>query len=516
MLVMMAALWIVLAPRTFGGQASYVLVAGASMEPTLRRGDLVVVREAQIYEVGDIVTYRHPSIGPIIHRIIDRQGDRYTFKGDNNEWIDSYQPSSSEIVGKEWIHLPGAATWLLKLRTPAGLALLSLSIALMLMMTFINTSWPSKTGGKDRGVMGRERFIRWTDNLNGAFFALGTVAFGAFLLGLFAFSRPITTQVPDDIPFEHHGQFTYHAGAPPSIYDGGKLTTGDPVFYHLVPEFDVEFQYHLISQASSNLHGTASMSVQVSDASGWNRAVELVSQTDFAGPDVVLKSTVDIERLLSLTEALQERTGTQRQVFNVDIIPEIDIEGSVDGQPFKDHFAPELGFQFDQIELYLRGADPLTSQVDPLFPSSGGFLPRFRSEPAVLPILGIDVPVETSRWIAGVGFFLGVAGMLALWLGIRGISRRDRATEIRLEFGPLLVEVEELELKPGLKQTDVRSMEDLAKLAERSGGMILHMDQGGEHTYCLQVGEICYRYILLAPVEDPTDLDGNRPAGNPG
>jgi signal peptidase I len=503
LLIVMAAAWIALAPTGFGGQASYVMVAGASMEPTLRRGDLVVVREAQTYEVGQIVTYRHPTIGPIIHRIIDHQGDRYTFKGDNNDWIDSYQPTASEIVGAAWIYLPGAANWLLKLRMPAGLALLSFATAAMLMITLSRHSNSTSTQSrKGTSLSRRKRFAIWAECLDGAFLALGAAAFASLLLGLFAFTRPTTARVPDDIPFEHHGSFSYHAGGPPGVYDAGKLITGDPVFHQLVPEIGVDFNYQFISQAAAVLEGSYSMSAVLSDASGWRRRIELVPETGFDGKEVEIGSRIDVEQLFNLTELLQERTGTQRKVFNVDIIPEIRIAGSLDGGSFEDRFSPRLSFELDELEMYLSGPSPLSGEADPLAPASSGFLPRSRSEPATLSILGLDLTVESARWIAGVGLGLGLAGLLGLWLAVRGISQGDRAAEIQIHYGSFLVEVEDVEVKPGTMQTDVRSIADLARLAERSGGIMLHIDRGDEHVYCVQLDEICYRFILLTANED--------------
>jgi len=503
----MATLWVFLAPIKFGGQASYVMVAGASMEPTLKRGDLVVVRQSQAYEIGQIATYMHPTIGPIIHRIINRQGDQFVFKGDNNDWIDSYEPAASEIVGNEWFRLPGAAGWLLKLRTPVGVALLSLSIAIMLMTTFGMKSSPAIPGRKEVPSMNWERFAAWASQFDGLFFAAGALAFAALLLGLFAFTRPVMISVPDDIPFEHHGRFEYHAGAPPSVYDGGKLVTGDPVFHQLVSTFDLDFHYQLTSSGASNVNGVSRMSVQVSDPSGWQRSIELLPDTEFAGSQVTLESTVDLGNLLELTEMLQERTGTQRQVFNVDILPVIQITGTLADKPFEDQFAPRLSFQLDELELYLRGADPLSENGDPLLPSNSGFLPDSRLEPATLSILGLDLTVATSRWIAGVGLGFALSVIIGLSLMLRGISQHDRAAEIQIQYGPLLVEVEELELRPGMKQADVRSIDDLAKLAERSGGMILHVERGDEHTYCVQVGETCYHFLLLTPTVEAAKTD---------
>src|SRR5438128_1040476 len=107
-LVLLGAAWMLLAPAQLGGRLTYVIVTGNSMEPTLHYGDLALVRAAPSYQVGDVVLYRHPEVGTVIHRIIGRDGDRFIFKGDHNSWTDSYQPSRDALIGALWIHLPAA------------------------------------------------------------------------------------------------------------------------------------------------------------------------------------------------------------------------------------------------------------------------------------------------------------------------------------------------------------------------------------------------------------------------
>ena len=55
----MVAIWVSLAPVQVGGQATYVIVAGQSMEPNLHYGDLVIVHRASRYQVGDVVVYQN-------------------------------------------------------------------------------------------------------------------------------------------------------------------------------------------------------------------------------------------------------------------------------------------------------------------------------------------------------------------------------------------------------------------------------------------------------------------------
>jgi signal peptidase len=497
-LSLMVFAWIVLAPAQFGGQSAYVMVAGASMEPTLHRGDLVVVRETQNYEVGDVVTYRHPTIGPIIHRIIDRSGERFIFKGDNNEWIDSYEPVEDELIGKEWLHIPGAASVLLKLRMPAGLALLSLATALIVMITLRQNALSANEEPlkERRAVLEPKRIEAWSGNLDGIIFALGALALGAFLLGLFAFLKPMTIQVPDDVSFEHQGRFDYQRGAPPSIYDGGMLTTGDPVFHQLVPVIDLEFDYHFVTQEQASLSGRYQLSVQVGDSSGWQRTIELIPATDFEGNHASLKASIDVAKLVALTELLRERTGYQRQVYTSVVRPEVYIEGTVGGVPFQDSFTPQLAFQLDDLEMYLLAGDPVNGSGDPLTPGASGFITRMRAEPATISILGLDLTVESARWIAGVGFAIGMLGIAAIMIGMRSLTKRDPMIEILLQYGALLVEVEQFDPPGHRKQTEIHSMQDLAKLAERTGNLIFHAKEGDLHKFQVRSNEVIFNFEL--------------------
>src|ERR1043165_935939 len=106
LLVILTAIWITFAPTMIGGQASYVMVNGISMEPGFHRGDLIILRSTSTYNVGDIATYHDANLNTfVIHRIIAIEGDHYVFKGDNNWWIDNYQPTRAELIGKSWIYL---------------------------------------------------------------------------------------------------------------------------------------------------------------------------------------------------------------------------------------------------------------------------------------------------------------------------------------------------------------------------------------------------------------------------
>lgn len=119
--VAVVAAWGTFAPVQLGGPAAYIVVRGDSMVPTYAAGDLVVVRRDAYPSVGEVAAYRHPELGIVIHRIVDREGERFRFQGDHNDFRDSYLPTASEIVGTAWLRVPELGRWLLPLRHPVVL-----------------------------------------------------------------------------------------------------------------------------------------------------------------------------------------------------------------------------------------------------------------------------------------------------------------------------------------------------------------------------------------------------------
>lgn len=135
--------WVlVLRPASLGGPASYVVIRGSSMLPDLATGDLVILRSAERYDVGDVVAYQVPDgdIGEgriVIHRIVGGNADAFSLRGDNNPAPDPWTPSVSDVVGEAWLTIPGAGRLLAALHQPVLLAALAAAIvvAMMLMRT---------------------------------------------------------------------------------------------------------------------------------------------------------------------------------------------------------------------------------------------------------------------------------------------------------------------------------------------------------------------------------------------
>ena len=115
--------FVLLRPLFLGGPASYIIISGRSMEPTLHSGDLALTLREDTYTEGDIVTFRVQG-GIVIHRIIGGTAtEGYVVQGDNKDYPDLWHPTAEQIMGKMWWHVPGAGRYLLTLRQPRVFAL---------------------------------------------------------------------------------------------------------------------------------------------------------------------------------------------------------------------------------------------------------------------------------------------------------------------------------------------------------------------------------------------------------
>jgi len=95
-------------PTSLGGRTTLTIVSGHSMEPTYYTGDLVVTRAAAP-QVGDIIVYQPVDVGGarVIHRIVGGNAvEGCVMKGDNNNFLDPWQPKGSEVLGIARLHLP--------------------------------------------------------------------------------------------------------------------------------------------------------------------------------------------------------------------------------------------------------------------------------------------------------------------------------------------------------------------------------------------------------------------------
>jgi signal peptidase I len=519
-LIAVIAAWIALAPPQLGGRTSYVIVSGNSMEPGMHRGDLAIVREQDVYGVGDVVTYRHPSIGPVIHRIIDTDGSRFVFQGDNNDFIDPYRPAQGELIGKLWIHIPGAGAWLSRFHSPVY-------IAGLLFVAFVGlgcgTAAVHAARGRRRGRHGRMRptgseargapsmspLLRaWQDTLS----ILVAAAAGLGLLAWAAFGRPATHEVPENTPYSQSGEFTYTAAAADGrVYDAGEATSGQPIYRRLSESVAFGFDYTFEGAGAEEVGGHYQLVAELGDENGWRRTIELTPETAFSGATFTARGILHLAQVDELVTILETQSGVKNDRYLVTISPRVSVAGRINGTPFEDTFATAvLAMEIDHVQLRLRrgsGQDAL----DQLTPRAEGNVSTRVERANTIGLLVLDLPVGTARVLslAGLGVVLMATGayLIALvnaWKGpaaIEGARLKSPLVTVRGRVPAARTRV-----------VDVASLADLERIARQAGAVVLQEARPGFHAYFVHDGDLAYRYQAVGTAEAPSTVAGSRGA----
>lgn len=489
-----AAIWIVLAPVNFGGQATYVIINGNSMEPGLHKGDLVILRQSDTFEIGDVVTYHNPDVGIVIHRIVDRQGANYIFKGDNNEWVDSYQPTRSDLIGKYWLFVPRLGSVLVQLRAPWAMALFVAAIGLAL-ITPVSATQGRKKGQRRRSAPAQKAKTvtpPQSQSNRDTLLPLIVLALASAFVIFYAYSRPITQLVPTDTFYTQRGSFAYSAAAPPGLYSDDRVQTGDPIFRKVINRLDISFTYRFEAEEPGDLTGRGSMDALLTSNSGWERVLPLQAEIPFQGNGTTLQAELDLDAIQRLIDSIQLQTGVGSSSYELHIRPTIAIDGSLGSNAVTDTFAPVLLFQLDSLQLSLaRSGGDAFAQLEP---AQEGRVTRQSEAPATVRLLVFTLTIATLRLIGPLGLLLACLGIgLVAW--VQWVQRRQPEVErIRERYGPLLIAVQNSNLGQDVPMVYVKSMDDLAKIAERSGRMIMCEEQSALCSFSVYEESAVYRY----------------------
>jgi signal peptidase I len=495
--------WVFLAPTQLGGPVSYVMTHGISMEPVHHEGDLVVVREAPEYEVGDIVAYRSSELDAIIlHRIIGREGDAYVFKGDNNDWIDSERPTRADLIGEEWLTIAGGGKFLTQLREPRKAAFLAGLIAVFSFGLF------GEKGRKRRVTLARAPkrlgsliFPRGASST--AMAVCGGLAVAFALLGMAALLRPDMRTVPAEIAYRSEGSFSYSADAPVGpVYSEAKVLTGQPLFLKVVDNVRFRFDYTFATEAEHDVTGTIGLQAILSDDFGWTRSFELASPKPFKKSAAHIAGDFDLREVGQLIDDLATSTGLPRASYDLKLVPTVTLTGTVDGRPLNELFAPPLAFDLDPYSLRLPPAaapDPTViaaGSPDRLRPVQEGVVETTRSEPNTMKLLRFDLPVVDLRNIAALGLLICIGLLMASMAAqIRAEDFDNEVDLIGARFKELLVPVRSFKRDEAHATVEVTEVDALVRLAEQHERMILHRNDGdGMHSYFVEGDRCVYQY----------------------
>ena len=115
-------------PMPFGVGAAVVL--SGSMEPALSAGDLLIVAEREVYEVGDVVVFQGGRMA-VTHRIVSISEDEVITRGDANN-VEDTPITPAQLKGEVILAIPLLGYAVNVIKTPLGtLCILVLAIFLL-------------------------------------------------------------------------------------------------------------------------------------------------------------------------------------------------------------------------------------------------------------------------------------------------------------------------------------------------------------------------------------------------
>jgi signal peptidase I len=450
LLALLAAAWL-LWPAALGGRTTYVTTHGISMEPRFHSGDLALIRPADNYRVGDVVAYHSSLLHTVVmHRIVAVHDNRYTFKGDNNTWLDPQPPSRRQLIGKLALRIPAGGTWLRRAMSPKALAV-AVFVLLASGGSVAETRRRRKRGTVSRHAAPRARRAPLLESLPAPLRTTAVAAAGLGLAGsalaAVAWTRPVdaVTTTSTSVPRSMHFSYSAHVRRS-AAYDGTTVTAPAPVFRKLTHAVLVHYAYR-------GAPGDIAVAARLSTPSGWRASLPLSARNTFTGNHYDGTVRLDLDAIDARAQAGARATG----------IP----------------------------------ASPLTVTIAATVHTAVGtpFTPSLRTvTPARITAAGHAVAVRDARRLAAALVLLALLAAAAVALLGRRCASGSEGARIRRRYGPLLIPVAPMPTPAGRPIVDVTDFVTLARVAERYGLLVLHWTRSGVDTFIVQDEATTYRY----------------------
>lgn len=341
----------------------------------------------------------------------------------------------------------------------------------------------SKAGHSDFLHSFGVKLSQWKE---GYWFPVYIIGLGCLILGIFAFTRPLQKTVTNEITYTQSGQFAYSATAADNIYDQNTVQSGDPVFTALTCAVNLSFDYQVSAAGDTTGSGTYQLSTLIKSTNGWKRTISQVPQTQFEGTSFQVDQSIDLCEIQKFVSFVRETTGVDGQQFLLEVTPEVQYSGLVSGNPFQTKFNPVLSFRLDEQQVYLNNLSGFEEE-NPLSPVQEGIIPVEKTSPMTMNILGLNLPVSAARVISVIGILISVIGLIIPAISYKHVQKRDDRLSDRLEFGQMLVEVDQSPVGINDRMIEVSSLEDLLLLAEKTASVVMACRNPETTDYFVQV-----------------------------
>jgi signal peptidase I len=376
-LLVTVGLWLLVAPSHLGGQLAYVSISGTSMNPRIHAGDVVVLRPSPPYRIGDVVAYRSStSPAPVLHRIIDVIGDRFLLQGDNNDFVDAYLPTTSDIIGQEVLLIPNGVALVHILTRPWFVITLGVLSSVFAAVLGLRQQRRRRRTGRSRNqprrrdhdrdhggppdleapaapqlpdppveaapepVMSRRADAAGHSDADGtglrwqllripgrpvAWMVLSAVF---IVLTQVAWRSPLDADAAQTRPMLVKYKFDYRADLPPNpVYEAPVLDYGDTIFLTVVDEVDVTVRWTVPKDGVVVNGGALTLRTTINSTAGWSRELATAGPVPITGPEATINAPVDFGAALALAAEIDAIAGVTGRV-TVDVVATAVVDGA--------------------------------------------------------------------------------------------------------------------------------------------------------------------------------------------
>ena len=155
-------------PDLFGYKSMIVL--SGSMEPTIMKGDLIIVKKANsnYLKTKDIIAFRNEDKTITSHRIIkvDKIDGKLYFKtkGDNNNTMDEDVVVAKDIEGIYVSRIPELGNFLMYIQTIQGFITVTMFLLLIFSIYYFISSKIEKKKNKEEQIKSNEKLKEYEEN----------------------------------------------------------------------------------------------------------------------------------------------------------------------------------------------------------------------------------------------------------------------------------------------------------------------------------------------------------------
>jgi len=233
---------------------------------------------------------------------------------------------------------------------------------------------------------------------------------------------------------------------------------------------------------------------EISDSTNnWKRTLELQPPAQFTNGAIRAEGTLDLNKIQELVKLVNQQTGINRSQYAIVILPEVLTQLGIGNQTLEERFAPRLEFRVNDLEMYLVSRASGGS-TDPLKPIQAGLAHQSVTQPNTLSLFGINLEIGLAQELSLIGFLTAMLGILILWTLQTIAAASGEASLIQLKYGGTMISIDSEDPTIGQQVVDVTTIDDLAKIAEHEGRMMLHGVYDNFDQYFVTGETVVYRY----------------------